>query len=90
MNEIFDEIDKEESKKGVAITPFLLKILFSMITVLLFGVYVGNLLFGTNSFEVLLNLDYEHEQLQNEISKYKEENAKLQKEYFELKQLEPN
>ncbi|NWF66521.1 MAG: septum formation initiator [Campylobacterales bacterium] len=70
-------------------TPFLLKILFLFMLVLSLGVYVGNLLFGTNSVEVLLNLDYEHEQLLNEIAKYKEENAKLQKEYFELKQLEP-
>ena len=53
------------------------------------GLYVGDLLYGKNSLEVLLSLQDKKTMFKNEINKYKQENAKLQKEYFELLQLEP-
>ena len=53
------------------------------------AVYLNILLFGDNSLEVLLQLEEYEDYLQNEINGYKSENAALQKEYFELKELEP-
>ena len=73
-------------KKGFYL---ILKISFLVAVIIGLGLYVGNLLYGKNSLEVLLNLQDKRELFQNEIQKYKKENAKLQKEYFELLQLEP-
>jgi len=67
----------------------ILKISILVIAVVGLGVYVGNLLYGKNSLEVLLSLQDKKYLLKSEIQKYKNENAKLQKEYFELLQLEP-
>ncbi len=53
------------------------------------AVYVGLLLFGTNSVEVLYNLNIQEKSLQRKIEFLKKENARLQKKYFELKELEP-
>lgn len=53
------------------------------------GIYIGVLLFGDNSLTRLLVLEEQEHQLKTEIKRLKEQNAKLQKEYFELKQLDP-
>lgn len=53
------------------------------------GIYVGELLFGTNSLEIYMRLEDRTENLKNEVSALQRENAKLQKDYFELKTLEP-
>jgi chaperonin cofactor prefoldin len=57
--------------------------------ILLFGIYVGVLIYGENSLTVLNQLKEKKEGLTLEEKILKEENQKLQKEYFELKQLEP-
>ena len=63
---------------------------FLFLTIIIFlGFYLNILLFGDNSLEVLLQLEEYESYLRNEISSYKSENAALQKEYFELKELEP-
>jgi len=67
----------------------ILKISILVMIVIGFGVYVGNLLYGKDSLEVFLSLQDKKALFKNEIQKYKKENAKLQKEYFELLQLEP-
>ncbi len=54
------------------------------------GVYVGILLFGPNSLTVLLGLEEQRSVYENHIRMLKAKNAALQKEYFELKQLEPD
>lgn len=59
-------------------------------SVVALALYVSNLLFGNASLEVLLQLERYEGHLQSEIARLKQENAALQKEYFELKELEPN
>jgi cell division protein FtsB len=86
-DELFEEIDTSQSVTqkylGLSLTKFF--VLFFIIVLL--GVYVGVLLYGTNSLEVLFGLqDYEN-YLQDEIVKLKAENASLQREYFELKEI---
>lgn len=86
-DELFEEIDTSQSVTqkylGLSLTKFF--VLFFIIVLL--GVYVGVLLYGTNSLEVLFGLqDYEN-YLQDEIVKLKVENASLQREYFELKEI---
>lgn len=85
--ELFDEIDTSQTFTqkylGLSLKKFFL--LFALVIVL--GVYLGVLLYGTNSIEVLFGLqDYEN-YLQNEVVRLKKENAELQREYFELKEI---
>ena len=65
------------------------KFLLFLLIIIILAVYLNILLFGDNSLEVLLQLEEYDEYLKNEINSYRSENAALQKEYFELKELEP-
>lgn len=85
MREFIDELF--ESKKSLFSNA--VKLLAAFIIIVIFGVYIGNLLFGKDSVEVLIDLQNKKESLQKGTQKLKKENAKLQKEYFELKELEP-
>ena len=79
-----------DSPKGGSIAGLSLKaFLVTVIGILLFGIYVGVLIYGENSLTVLNQLKEKKEGLTLEEKILKEENQKLQKEYFELKQLEP-
>ncbi len=85
--ELYEDIDNDQSITqrylGLSLGKFLL--FFSIIMVL--GIYLGLLLYGTNSVEVLFGLqDYEN-YLQDEIVRLKNDNAELQREYFELKEI---
>jgi len=64
-------------------------LLVTSIGILLFGIYVGILIYGENSLTVLSQLKEKKQRLLKEGIALKNENQKLQKEYFELKQLEP-
>jgi cell division protein FtsB len=55
----------------------------------LFSYHWVNLLFGDNSLQVYSSLKHKKEYLRREILRLQKENAYLQKEYFELKNLEP-
>ncbi|MGZ5207964.1 MAG: hypothetical protein ACXWB0_03010 [Sulfuricurvum sp.] len=50
--------------------------------------YLGVLIFGNNSILVLLHLEEYQEFLIDDIEHLKSENAALQKQYFELKELD--
>jgi cell division protein FtsB len=64
-------------------------LLLATIGILLFGIYVGILIYGENSLTVLQHLKEKKRALKQEAQILKAENQRLQKEYFELKQLEP-
>ncbi|MDQ7060495.1 MAG: hypothetical protein Q9M43_04965 [Sulfurimonas sp.] len=85
--ELFDEIDTSQSLTqeylGLSFTNFLLLLLM----VLAFGVYIGLILYGTNSLEILLGLDEYEIYLRDEVYRLKHDNAELQREYFELKEI---
>jgi len=53
------------------------------------GVYTGILLFGPNSLTVLLGLEEQRQSYEKHIRLLKAKNAALQKENFELQELEP-
>jgi cell division protein FtsB len=77
------------AKKRNGMLIFLLVALASLLVTIYFSYYVTNVLFGDNSLQVYNSLKYKKEYLQNEIVRLQRENAYLQKEYFELKNLEP-
>lgn len=85
--ELYESIDDTQSITqkylGLSVGRFLL--LLSIVLAL--GIYLGVLLYGTNSLEVLLGLQDYEDYLQNEIVHLKSENAELQREYFELKEI---
>jgi cell division protein FtsB len=63
--------------------------IISIAITLFLSYHVANLLFGVNSFEVYKSLKNKRFYLISEINRLQESNARLQKEYFELKNLEP-
>ncbi len=69
---------------GLSTTKFLLASGF----VLVVGIYMGFIFFGNNSLSVLLDLEEHQDYLSEDIERLKAENAALQKQYFELKELD--
>ncbi|MCB4742684.1 MAG: hypothetical protein LGB07_00820 [Sulfurovum sp.] len=79
-----------DTKEVILMTGLPPKTLFLItIAILLFGIYVGVLIYGENSLTVLQHLREKKAVLKQEIQILKIKNQRLQKEYFELKQLEP-
>jgi len=65
------------------------RIIIALVIVIVLGIYAGVLLFGPNSLMVLMGIEEQRTSYEWYIKTLKEKNAALQKEYFELKQLEP-
>lgn len=78
-------IQKAGEIAGLSIKTFLI----SLLGILLFGIYLGVLIYGENSLTVLDHLKEKKKTLIYKKKALKAENRKLQKEYFELKQLDP-
>ncbi len=74
---------------GNDVKKFTLIAIFSIAITLFLSYHVANLMFGVNSYEVYSSLKDERSRLKSEIVRLQENNAYLQKEYFELKNLEP-
>jgi uncharacterized membrane protein len=85
-NDIFDI--STQSKRSVIIR-YVIQIVIVLSIIISFGIYIGNILFGNNSIEVLTNIQTQQSYLKEKISYLQKDNANLQKEYFELKNLEP-
>ncbi len=64
------------------------KIIIVIIVAILFAFYVYDLLFGSRSYTRLIDLQNEYKLLQKHVRELKSKNEKLQKEYFELKELQ--
>ena len=76
-----------EREEGIADFSFK-TFLITALGILLFGIYVGVLMYGENSLTVLNDLKDKKQALVEEKSVIKLRNQRLQKEFFELKQLE--
>ena len=87
MREVLDDLLNLENKKSIIV--FVAKFLAAFFLIVAVGVYIGNILFGKDSLEVLIDIQNKEMSLRQEVQRLKEENEKLQKEYFELKELEP-
>ena len=87
QEELYEEIDNTQSITQKYLGLSLTKFLSLVSAVLALGIYLGVLLYGTNSLEVLFGLNDYEEYLHSEIHRLKDENAELQREYFELKEI---
>ena len=72
-------IKKIEQILGLSIKVFMA----TAVVVVLFGVYISNLIYGNNSLRVANNLEEERIYLQKRILFLKKENAMLHKRYLE-------
>ena len=63
------------------------KIILIASFVIIIGIYLGNLFFGENSIDALWQIQEYESSLAQEVKQLKEENALMQKEYFELKEI---
>ena len=68
---------------------FIAIIVISIAITIFLSYHVANVLFGKSSLEVYNSLKNKKVYLEKEIIRLQEDNAYLQKEYFELKNLEP-
>lgn len=80
---------KEMQRAGDILGLSIRVIAMTAVVIVLFGVYLGVLIYGENSLAVLSHLRQEKESLSIEAAQLKSENQRLQKEFFELKQLQP-
>ncbi len=87
-DELFHDIETSQSLSERYLGLSWPKFITAVIVVLGLGIYIGILLFGDNSLEVLLELEEYETYLKEDIAHLKSENAALQKEYFELKELD--
>ena len=80
-----EKIDvKQQNRRFIFISSILVIVTFIL------AYYIADLLFyGKNSYEVYSKLKKQKIQLQTDIKKLQFENATLQKQYLELKNLEP-
>ena len=79
---------KRDSLKGKL--KFITLVVVAVILTILLARYVSELLFeGKNSLKVYDALKQQKQNLQFNIKRLQLDNARLQKEYFELKNLEP-
>ncbi len=89
-NDFYEEIEYHQSTAERYFGLSWAKLFIALILVIFLGIYIGVLLFGENSLEVLFQLEEYEDYLINETDRLKLENAALQKEYFELKGLQPD
>ena len=68
---------------------FILIVIASFAVTIFLSYHVANLLFGDNSLEQYISIKEKREYLEKEIIRLQKNNAYLQKQYFELKNLEP-
>jgi len=89
MSNLLEEYGTESIKRSYR-SWFVAKLFLASLLVIVFGVYMGDLLFGKSSLDVLLGLQSDKNYLEKRLQFLKEENAALQKTYFELHQLDPD
>ena len=87
-DELFDDIDHQQSLSEKYLGLSWPKLLIAIFLIVGLGIYLGILLFGDNSLQVLIGLEEYETYLKEDIERLKQENATLQKEYFELKELD--
>jgi len=87
QEELYQEIDTTQSITQRYLGLSFFKFFYLVLGVLALGIYLGILLYGTNSLDVLFGLNDYEDYLHTEIKQLKSENAHLQMEYFELKEI---
>ena len=90
MSEILDEYGKEDGifHKIIKFVRPTLRYVIATICVAMFAFYVGNMMFGKRSLDVMLSIQSKKERHSEDVEILKKINAPLQKDYYELQGLE--
>lgn len=80
-------MSEKRARRGYVLGLSIKVIIITTIVIILFGIYLGVLIYGENSLTVLSQLQQTEKNLLREAQQLKNENQRLQKESFELKQL---
>lgn len=88
MSDLLKEYDESTKKKNFYYS--IIKTFLWAFLVVIVAIYFGNMFFGQYSLDTLLRLEATKKQLNQRNELLKEQNAKAQKDYFELKGLYPN
>ncbi len=89
MSHITDKLINYERDDAGENGSFLLPLFLALLAVMS-ALFIGEMLFGKNSLEVYLALEKDQKILEKKINDLKNQNAALQKEYFELKNIMPS
>jgi len=76
----FDNLFKKSRFEAAVVAIFLV--------VIFLAAYIINLVFGNRSLSQMIELEVTKKILEKRVNEIKKENEKLQKQYFELKELE--
>lgn len=87
MSEAQELLDKGSKLWRIVYTHRVWFVLFGILVGI--GLYLGYLLFGNNSVEVLVRLKAQKNALVNDSKMIEEQNANLQKQIFEIRGLKP-
>ena len=87
-DELFDDIEHDQSLPEQYLGLSWSRLIIAVVLIIALGIYIGILLFGDNSLQVLLELEEYESYLKEDIERLKTENATMQKEYFELRELD--
>lgn len=87
QDELYEDIDNTQSITQRYLGISFLKFFMLILIVLVIGIYLGVLFYGTNSIEILFGLEEYQDYLHTEIHRLKDENSELQRKYFELKEI---
>jgi cell division protein FtsB len=87
IEDVYKEIDKkvQENSRKVMSEWTLAQLLAVAVFVSLSTWYGYTILFGTNSYSLVKELEMEKRELEREISELQKSNERLQKSYFNLK-----
>jgi cell division protein FtsL len=87
MEELYNELEDTQSitQKYLGLSTEKFFVLFMLVVLL--GIYLGIIFYGSNSLEVFFGLEDYEEYLHSEITTLKVQNANLQMQYFELKEI---
>ena len=87
-DDLFDDIEQTQSFPEHYLGLSWAKLSIAVVLIVALGIYLGILLFGDNSLQVLIELEEYETYLKEDIERLKSENAAMQKEYFELRELD--
>ncbi len=85
--ELYENLEDAQSITQRYLGLSLSRFFLFLVIIVLLGVYIGVLLYGDNSLEVLYGLQDYEDYLQDQVVELKAQNAQLQREYFELKEI---
>jgi len=82
-----EELVKREEKSFIFSSFYKFLLIF---LVIMLAIFIGEILFGTRSVEVYMDLEKQEKILQKNIEKEKKQNEKLQKKLFEYQLVVPD